>query len=91
MQKLFLKVVRCVNCLSHHLTYIFLDDANSSSETPPPKSKVKGPKLQYENGYPKIPDPDKMKHKEMEVALRELMTHHYREGHISIILLGAHQ
>ncbi|KAF7964688.1 hypothetical protein HWV62_4175 [Athelia sp. TMB] len=36
--------------------------------------------LEYESGYPKIPDPDKLAHKEMQAALREIFTFHYHRA-----------
>lgn len=89
-QNSYLKVVRGATCLSSWFADVFLDDADSSAETPPPRLKAKGTKLQYENGYPKIPDPDKMKHKEMADALRDFMTHHYREVYTSTVFSKAH-
>lgn len=55
------------------------DDAQSEEESAAVKGK-KGPgELVYANGYPKVPNPDNLTHKEMGFVLREFLTFHYRE------------
>lgn len=41
-------------------------------------------KLEYSSGFPVIPDPDTLTHKEMQAVLREFMTFHYREYMFSL-------
>lgn len=54
------------------------EDFNSASESSEKRVKTKAHPLKYENGLPKVPNPDSLKHREMARLLREFMTFHYR-------------
>lgn len=57
----------------------FTEGDGSDGENTADTVQMPNSTLEYEGGYPKIPDPDKLAHKEMQAALREIFTFHYRE------------